>query len=167
MTNYIGIPILVLAAVLDAAVMPEFRLGGGAPDLVFMLVVSWALLADLRQALAWSVIGGVLHDLMSISPLGTSALGLVIVSFAANSIFGEVPRGNVLIPPVVAAAGTIVYHLSIMAVLWGTGRTLLLGQMLFYVTLPTVVFNMILMVPVFRTMGLLRFWLYPHRPRVE
>jgi hypothetical protein len=48
LSTYLSIPILAAAAILDTAVMPEFRLGGGRPDLVFMLVVSWALLADLR-----------------------------------------------------------------------------------------------------------------------
>ena len=43
MGNYIGIPILILAAILNATVMPELRVGGGAPDLVFLLVVSSAL----------------------------------------------------------------------------------------------------------------------------
>ena len=50
MSVFFSIPIFALAAVLNATVMPEFRLGGGAPDLVFLLVVCWALLSDYERA---------------------------------------------------------------------------------------------------------------------
>lgn len=90
MSNYIGIPILLLAALLNSTLMAEFRIGGGAPDLVFLLVVSWALLGDVEEALTWAVIGGVMQDLLSVAPLGTSSLGLVIVAFGADTVFGEI-----------------------------------------------------------------------------
>src|SRR5690606_23370529 len=86
MANYIGIPILLLAAVINATIMPELRLGNGTADLVFLLVMSWALLADVRDAMLWAVIGGMLQDVLSIAPLGTSALGLGIVAFAADAV---------------------------------------------------------------------------------
>jgi len=53
MANYIGIPILLLAAVINATIMPELRLGNGTADLVFLLVMSWALLADVTWT-RWS-----------------------------------------------------------------------------------------------------------------
>lgn len=168
MSNYVGIPILALAAVLNATVMAEFRLGSGAPDLVFMLVVSWALLADLRAALGWAVIGGIMQDGLSLAPLGTSSLGLVLVVFAADSIFGQPQRINVLIPPLVAAGGLVVYHLCIILVLrLSEGLTVPLGQSLFYVTLPAVIYNTILIVPIYRIMAGIYKGLQPQRSRLE
>jgi len=166
MSNYIGVPLLFLAAILNASVMPEFRLGEGAPDLVFLLVISWALLADLPDALTWAVLGGVLQDWLSITPLGTSALGLVVVAFTADTLFGQVSRRNLLIPPLVAAVGTVIYHIGVIGGLWLTGTSVPLGQGLFYVTLPTVIYNTILILPVFRLMGIVYRWLHPHRAPV-
>jgi rod shape-determining protein MreD len=166
MSNYIGIPILVTAAILNVTVMAALQLGGGTPDLVFLLVVSWAMLVDLPHALFWAVVGGVTQDMLSVAPLGTSALGLVVVAFVADSIFGDVPRTNLLIPPVVAAAGTVVYHLGILAVLWLVDYRVPLERGLFYVTLPTVIYNTILIVPVFRILGMIHRWLTPHRVRL-
>lgn len=167
MARYIGIPILLLAAVLNATVMAELRIGGGAPDLVFLIVVSWALLAGVQDALLWAIIGGVMQDWFSIAPLGASALGLVIVTFIADSLFGQVQRGNVIIPPLVAAAGTVVYHLGIIASLRTVDVTVPLGDGLLYVTLPTMLFNGLVMLPVFRLIGLIHVWLTPRRVRLE
>lgn len=167
MARYVGIPILLLAAVLNATVMAEFRIGGGAPDLVFLIVVSWALLAGVQDALLWAIIGGVMQDWFSVAPLGASALGLVIVTFTADSLFGQIQRGNVIIPPLVAAAGTVVYHLGIIAALRTVDITVPLGEGLLYVTLPTMIFNGLVMLPVFRTVGLIHTWLTPRRVHLE
>ncbi len=153
----VGIPILIAAAILNAAVMPEFRLAGGAPDIVFMVVVSWALLADVREALVWAVIGGVLQDGFSVAPLGTSALGLVIVAFAADSIFGSIQRGNLIVPPLVAVGGTVIYHLVLLVMLQTVGYSFPTARGLLYVTLPTVIYNTILILPVFRAEKCERF----------
>jgi rod shape-determining protein MreD len=167
MARYIGIPILALAAIMNAAVMSRLQIGGGAPDLVFLVVVSWALLADVRDAMLWAVIGGVMQDWMSIAPLGASALGLVIVVFVADSLFGQVQRGNLLIPPLVAGVGTVVYHLGILIGLRLVGHAVPVPLGLAYVTLPTVIYNVILSLPVFRVVGLIYGWLSPHRVRLE
>ncbi|HVO71493.1 MAG TPA: rod shape-determining protein MreD [Aggregatilineaceae bacterium] len=167
MARYLGIPILALAAILNAAVMSRLQIGGGAPDLVFLVVVSWALLADVRDALLWAVIGGVMQDWMSITPLGASALGLVVVVFVADSLFGQVQRGNLLIPPLVAAGGTLVVHLGILIGLRLAGHAVPIALGLTYVTVPTMIYNAILILPVFRVVGLVYGWLSPRRVRLE
>jgi rod shape-determining protein MreD len=132
-----------------------------------MLVASWALLADMRQALVWAVIGGVFQDWLSIAPLGSSALGLVIVVFLADAIFGQIHRNNFLIPPLVAAGGTVICHLGMLMALRMGGTTVPPGQALYYVTLPTLIYNTILILPVFRLVGLVQRWLQPRRVRLE
>ncbi len=147
--------------------MAKFRIGGGAPDLVFMLVVSWALLSTMQEAMVWAVVGGVVKDTLSVAPLGTSALGMVIVVFIVDSLLGTVRRTNLVVPVPVIAAGTVIYHLAILAVLQIVGYGLPVGEGLLYVTLPTMVYNMILVLPVFRTMGSVQQWLAPRRVRLE
>ncbi|HEX3051503.1 MAG TPA: rod shape-determining protein MreD [Aggregatilineaceae bacterium] len=167
MQNYAGIPVLMLAVLLNATLMPVFRLGGGTPDLVFMLVVSWALLADLRSAMVWAIIGGVLQDTLSIVPLGTSALGLVLVVFGSDLVFGQIQRRNILIPPLVAAVGTVIYHVTVLLVLRVVNLPVPLSAGLTYVTLPALIYNTILIIPIFRLVGAVQFWLRPRRVRLE
>lgn len=168
MSNYIGIPILLLAAVINATIMPELRLGNGAADLVFLMVVSWALLSDVRDGLLWAVVGGAMQDLLSVAPLGVSALGLAIVVFVASAVFGQVSRGNLLIPLAVAAVGTPVYNMITLGLLRMLGLSAVgLGQGLIYVTFPATILNLLLIVPVFRLMGALHGKAYPLRTRIE
>jgi rod shape-determining protein MreD len=167
MGRYVGIPLLALAAILNATVMAEIRIGSGAPDLVFLLVVSWALLSGAQEAMLWAVIGGVLQDSLSLAPLGSSALGLVIVAFVADTLFGEVSHNNIIIPPLVTAVGTVVYHLGILLVLALVGIAVPLGDGLLYVTLPTLIYNLILILPVYRAVGLAHRWLTPRQVRLE
>ena len=147
--------------------MAKFRIGGGAPDLVFMLVVSWALLSTMQEAMVWAVVGGVVKDTLSVAPLGTSALGMVIVVFIVDSLVGTVRRTNLVVPVPVIAVGTVIYHLAILAVLQIVGYGLPVDEGLLYVTLPTMVYNMILVLPVFRTVGSVQQWLAPRRVRLE
>jgi rod shape-determining protein MreD len=168
MANYIGIPILLLAAVINATIMPELRLGNGTADLVFLLVMSWALLADVRDAMLWAVIGGMLQDVLSIAPLGTSALGLVIVAFAADAVFGTVSRGNLIVPLVVAGVGTFVYQMITLLLLRMLGLSAVgLGQGLVYVMVPSTIMNVLLILPVFRLMGAVHRRAFPLRARIE
>lgn len=165
--RYLGIPVLALAAILNTTLMAELRVGGGAPDLVFLLVISWALLTDLRDGLLWAVVGGVMQDWLSVAPLGTSALGLVLVVFAADTLFGEVSRGNLLVPLVVAAAGTMIYHLAVIVVLQLEGYAIPPLTGISYVTVPAIVFNTLFILPVYRIIGTLYAAFQPRRARLE
>lgn len=168
MANFVGIPILLVAAVVNATIMPELRLGNGTADLVLLMVLSWALLADVRDAMLWAVIGGVLQDLLSIAPPGTSALGLVVVAFAADALFGNVSRGNLLAPLLVAAAGTGVYQMITLFLLRMLGLSAVgIGQGLVYVTLPATILNVLLILPVYRLMGAVHRRAFPVRARIE
>ena len=153
MGRYLSLPILVIAAILQSTVVPEIRIGGGGPDLILMAVLSWMLLADTEEGIIWAMVGGIVQDLISGIPTGTSALALVFVAFAANLAFGPLARNNVVIPPIAVALGTVLYHLILAVLLSILGRNVAFVYMLVYVTFPTVLFNFVLMLPMYRLLG--------------
>ncbi|MDN4552600.1 rod shape-determining protein MreD, partial [Salmonella enterica] len=73
MGRYLSIPILLIAAILQSTVVPQFRLGGGGPDLIMMAVLSWILLSNAEEGAFWAVVGGIIQDLISGLPTGTTA----------------------------------------------------------------------------------------------
>ncbi len=153
MGRYLSIPILIIAAVLQSSVIPAIRIASGGPDLIFMLVLSWMMLADTEEGIFWAMVGGITQDLVSGLPTGTSALALVIVAFLVNLVFGPIARNNLIIPPVVIAAGTVLYHLLLIGLLAVLGRPVPISYTLTYVTFPTLLFNVVLSLPVYRLMG--------------
>src|SRR5690348_2943350 len=97
--------------------MPIIRIGGGSPDLVLMIVLSWTMLTGLEEGLIWAVVGGVLQDVVTGLPTGTTALALVVIAGFVHFVLGPVHRNNLIFPPIVIAAGTVAYHLVLVVIL--------------------------------------------------
>lgn len=153
MGGYLSIPVLAVAVLIQATVMPELRIGGGAPDLVLTLVLGYSLLTGFERGVVWAVVGGLLQDLLSAVPLGTTSLALVIMVAGAGFFLGRTAPRSFLVPPLVAAVGTVVVHGVTLAILAMTGRALPILSTLLSTTVPAVAYNMLLMLAVYRVLG--------------
>jgi len=51
--RYISFPVLLVVVILQSTVVPYFRVAGGGPDLILMVVLSWMMLAGLEEGLVW------------------------------------------------------------------------------------------------------------------
>jgi len=151
---YIGLPLLLLAAVIDASVLVQVRYLNGQPSLLLLLIVSWGLLNELPDSLPWAVMGGIFADLLSVAPLGASSLGFVLALAAVNSLFGRITRRNLGVPLVAVVVATVVYQAVVLVLLLFSGWSASpLGALLRWV-LPTVVFNFLGILVVFRSLAL-------------
>lgn len=164
---YVGFPLLILAAVFDTTLMTLLRIWGGAPNLVLVLVVSWALVVDLREALPWALIGGISRDLLSIVPTGSSALILILIVVLIDQYIPKLDYRNVVIPPLVVAIATLLYDLLFLALLVIQGRPVPQFFTLIYVILPGLVENIVIVLIVFRLVGGINAFLRPTRPSVQ
>jgi rod shape-determining protein MreD len=149
MGSSLSLPILALAAVLQSSIVPQFSILGGRPDLVFLLVISWALNAPLEQSIVWAFVGGVLQDLMSAAPTGTSVIGLVLIVFALDIFRQQVYQVGVVTILWVTLAGTFVQQIVMTMVLVLSGFNIPILSNIGYVVLPTVLYNFILVFPVY------------------
>ncbi len=154
MVGYLGVVVLAIVVIVQATVIPEIRIAGGMPDLLLLPVLAVTLLSGLNFGLVWAIIGGLLQDLISAVPLGTTSLGLVCAVVAVHLIFDQQGPRSLLIPSVAAVAGTLILHGVTLLVLALTGRSQMPGQFLVYVTLPSMIYNAVVMLPVYRLSGL-------------
>lgn len=161
--RYASLPLLLIAAILQTTLLPQLQIRGGQADLIFMLVLSWTLLAGVEEGIVWALVGGVAGDLLSGMPLGTSALALVIVMFGIGSAAGEVGRGNLIVPPLAAALGTGIYQALLIGLYTVLGRPVPIRYSLLNVTLPTLILDVILILPIFRLVGALYEAVRPRR----
>jgi len=152
--GYLSLPVLALAVVIQATVMPELRIAGGAPDLVLLLVLGYSLLYGFERGVVWAIVGGILHDLLSAVPEGVTALALVVTIGAAALVVGRNAPRNLLIPPLVAAGATVLYHIATLLILLVAGRPLPIPDLLLYVTVPTAIYNLLLMAPLYYLLGM-------------
>jgi rod shape-determining protein MreD len=161
MDYLVGLPLLALAAVLQATVLPQFRLFGGTVDLVLLLSLSWTLAGEWRGGPIWALMGGLCLDLLSGGPFGANALALVLVAYAASLSEGRLWGSHVLLPLASALLGTGVYHVLYLLTLAVTGHTVSWVPSLTQVTLPTVLLNTACMLPVYQLVRWLHAVLHP------
>jgi len=159
MGAFLSIPILALAAVLQVTVVPQFSILGGRPDLVFLLTITWALNSSLDEGVIWAFAGGILKDLLSAAPTGTSVVGLVILVFIITFIRQQIYRVNIISLVWITLLGSVLYQLTTLVILLLTGfQPAFLNRLgidplasaLTYVILPTIVYNLALVFPIYR-----------------
>ncbi len=79
---YAAIPIMLLLAIVQTAVLPFFPIFGLTPQLPFLVALAWALLRGEDEGVLWAFIAGFFLDLFSIIPVGVTSLSYMIGIFA-------------------------------------------------------------------------------------
>lgn len=144
----IAIPLLMLASLLQSAVLAQIQVFGGSLGLVLLMILSWSILRP-EEGLAWAAVGGVLSDLLSGGPLGGTAIAFILAALVAGQIQGRLWGRHPLVIMAIAVLGTAISHLTSLALLGITGRSVDVGYALTFVTLPTAFFNTLFILPVY------------------
>jgi len=165
MAYIVGIPLLVLLAVIQATILSNVRLLDGAPDLILLAVVAWALTGHSRQAMAGALFGGLLIDLLSGLPLGATAIIMITVVYLVSLTAGRFWEANLLMPLTTVLWSSLLFHGLSLAVLLALGRPLELSFALGRVVLPSTFLNLILALPATQAATNLADTFYP--PEVQ
>jgi rod shape-determining protein MreD len=165
MAYAVGVPVLVLLAILQSAVFSQVRLLEGQADLVLLAVVAWALTGRWREAMILGVVGGAFLDLLSAVPIGVSSLALVVVAYGVAVTEGRLWGAHLLTPlGVVLAASVIFSAIGLLGSLLA-GAVIDLGSVSTRVVLPAVFLNLLLAIPAAQLASVLQRVLFP--PEVE
>ncbi len=150
------------AAVLAASVVPHVRVLGVTPDPVLIFAACWAMVRGQREAMVVVPMAGLLRDLTTSDPVGTSVLALSpIVPLALLRELRPVESDFVPALAVVAVA-SLAYTLISMAVLTAVGDEVPWGTGLLRVAIPCMLVNALFAVVAYLPMR----WL-SQRPRAE
>jgi rod shape-determining protein MreD len=161
MAYLVGVPLLLVLAILQSAVFSHIGLLDGRPDLVLLAVIGWSLTGRWREAMVWGFIGGLFLDLLSGVPFATSAIALVLVSSFASLLEGRFWEANLLIPLGVTLASSLVYHSIALGALWTAGRSIDLQLAVTRVILPSTFLNLVFSIPAAQLAGNLQRSLFP------
>jgi len=108
---YIAIPLFLLLAVVQTAVLPYFPLFGAVVQIPLLIVISWTLLHGMEEGLIWAFVAGLCVDLFSIGPFGATALAYITAVLVISGLHSILPSGRFFSPIVYAACGTVIYLL--------------------------------------------------------
>ncbi|NDJ54343.1 MAG: rod shape-determining protein MreD, partial [Chloroflexi bacterium] len=138
MSLQLGLPLMLVAAMLQAVLLPHLRVLGGQPDLVLVIVLAWSTLDRGSEGMVWAVAGGLLLDMLSGVPLGVSSLAMVPIAFFVSLTEAQVYRTNVFLPLLLTGLGSLAYHLIYLGLLaFLVNQPVAWGDSLSYVTLPS------------------------------
>lgn len=114
---YVAVPFLLLVALVEASIAPSFPVFGAHPDLMLVLLASWAVVRGPEEAMVLAPVGGAWLDLLGPAPFGVTILALApLVLLALINELGLI-SSELLIALIVAAVGTILYYTVQVAVL--------------------------------------------------
>jgi rod shape-determining protein MreD len=130
---------------------------------MLLAVLSWSLLRGGKEGLLWAFGGGMLLDVLSGAPLGSSSLSLLLVSFLSSqgevTIFGS----TLSLPLVVGFVGSLLHDSVFLSMLHLMGWSVDWPTSLFRLLLPAATLNTLFM-PV---MYVLMRWLHQRTKGTE
>lgn len=144
---YVAIPLMALLTILQTAVLPHLTILGLAPQLPFLVALSWALVRGLEEGLGWAFIGGLFLDMFSITPIGVSSLAFMVGIIAVLWIERALPASRVILPVVLALLATFVSLLVLVVMLRFSGWPGSLQQIT--LLLPLTILHAVLILPVY------------------
>jgi len=149
MSVILSIPTLGLIAILQSAVVSRLPLNRGTADLVLVVLVAIALQKTVTTSWQWSIVGGLFMDFLSGLPFGIFTVSYLLATGLALIIRYRIWRFSFLMQLLVVFFGTMFSHVLSFLVLFLQGSEISLGIVLQVVTLPSIILNFMLSLPIF------------------
>jgi len=161
MKNLVAIPILLLVIMIQTSIVSRLPLLAGATDLMLLTLAAFALQPQVPDSWQWGLFGGLLVALTSALPFVVPIICYVGLVLLARIVLKRVWQIPVLAMFLVVFAGTLFLHLASFIALRLIGNPMDFYQAFSLITLPTMILNMLLAVPVFTFVRDLAGWIYP------
>lgn len=161
MKNLVAIPVLVLALMLQTAIISRITLLSGAADLVLIIVVAWALQEQVESSWHWGVVAGLLVGFVSAIPPVVPIIGYLIAVGFARLVIRQIWQTPILALFSVTFFSTLIYHLVTYVVLIIIGVPLPFEDALALIVLPSVFLNLLLAIPIHSLIRDLALWVSP------
>ncbi len=159
--NLVAIPLLVLAAIVQSAIVPEVKLLSGYGDVVLVMLAAWALQDGVDTAYQWALLATLMMSLLSHLPWFIYLAGYVGVVALARALQRRVWQVPLLAVFSVTFIGTLAMHLLTFLYIRLLGGSLSFSDAMGLVTLPSLLLNLLVAIPIFGMMRDLAHWVFP------
>ena len=166
MSTLLAIPVLSLLLILQSAIFSRITLLHGSADLLLLAVLAWALQERVDTAWRWGIIAGLLVSMASALPFGAALSGYLLATGMALLLRQRVWQRPVLAMFVATFFATLLTHAIDLAALRLAGSPISLSESLNLITLPSILLNLLLAIPIFALLSDLGDWLYPEELEV-
>ena len=161
MRNLVAFPLLALAVILQSSVISQIKLLSGYADLPMLMLAAWALQERVKSAWHWAALGCALIGFVSHMPWFILLAGYCAVIFIAQTFQKRVWQAPLLAMFSVVSIGTLTIHLFTFAALRALGTPFAFADVIGLITLPSLLLNMLISIPIYAFMRDLARWVYP------
>lgn len=161
MRNLVAAPVILLVVMLQSAIVSRVYLLSGIADLPLVMLAAWALQDEVKSAWHWALAAGLLVGFVSGIGLLVPVISYLIVVMIAQLLQSRVWQAPLLAMFLVTFLGTIILYLISFASLRLADIPLSVSDTLGLLTLPGVLLNLLLAIPVYAVMRDLSRWVYP------
>jgi hypothetical protein len=163
MRNIIAIPLFALAVILQSTIVSQFSLLAGYADLILVMLAAWALQKGVTTAFQWAFLASIMVGAISHMPWMVTLIGYIGVVLLAILLQQRVWQAPLLAMFTVTFLGTLFMHLLSYLYLRFSGDPLPLGDSLGLITLPSLLLNLLISIPIYGLMRDLASWVFPIR----
>ena len=156
-----SIPFLGILVIIQSAVINRMSLLHGTADVVLLVITAWALRPRVKTHWQWCIVGGFLVSLYSSLPIIVFPLGYLVATGMAVYLRKRVWKAPFLAMLSVVFITTILIHIITVFTLGIEGTLLPFLDVLNQVTLPSLLLNLVLAVPVYAILGDIADRFYP------
>ncbi len=149
MSYYVGATLVVLTALLEASVLPLFRVNGLQPNLTLVLLMTWLIIRGSEEAYVLIPIGGLFLGLVDAAPIGTALLGMAPVAVLQEIRGAQLNERGLLMAVVFTAVMSLVYNYTYLVVFTLQGESGSWAAATTQVILPTTFINVAVLLPVY------------------
>ena len=149
MSVILSIPVLAFISILQSAVVSRLPLNQGTADLMLVLLAAISLQKRIDTAWQWSIIGGLLIDSMSGLPFGIFTISYLLATGFGQILRERIWRYTFLMQLLIVLFGTLISHVLSYLVLFLQGVSLNIFSMLQLITMPSIILNFMLSLPIF------------------
>lgn len=158
---WLSFPILGILLLLQTTIVSRIQLLHGTADIILLALMAWSLQKRNKFYWQWTLIASALVSVASGLPFGAPFLGYGLANGVALFIKKYIWQAPVLAMLVVTILGTLLNHIVSIVALSLAGVPLSVSPALAMITLPSVVLNLLVALPVYVIFHDLAGLLYP------
>jgi rod shape-determining protein MreD len=144
---YIGVPLVLFVAVVQTASLPLFSVFGAHPNLMLIVLASWAIVRGREEAMMLIPVAGLTLGLLDSHPLGLHLLALVPLALLLLAHDLRLIQADLVVALAIVLLATLAYEAVFLVVLRLTGESLDWWGSISRVAVPAAIANALLTPP--------------------
>jgi hypothetical protein len=161
MGYFLAFPVLTIMIMLQMAIFSRLMLLHGTADLIMLSVAAWTLQERVQSGWFWALLATVFIAYVSVVPPVIPLIGYFGVMGVARLLQIRIWQTSILAMFIVTIVGTVIQHLISIIVLNVADWPIPFFESLAQVTLPSILFNLFLALPVYVLLNALARVVYP------